>query len=186
MNTGITSIAALALTAATAGGVATSAATGPGDVAADAAIALDGNWHRGERCSTRVEERNLGLFEERLERLLGGDTAASREYFSDDAVVQVHGSVPFAGTYTVQDGAYESMRGEWFAPQPGAMTDLPTLYADCDQVVLIGQVVSTAVPTGRTLDTTVIEFFTYDANGKITRDDFYYADTTVVNAALTP
>jgi hypothetical protein len=38
--------------------------------------------------------------------------------------------------------------------------------------------------TGRAVDTQVIEYFTFDAQGKMVRDDFYLADTAAVNAAL--
>ncbi len=166
--------------------VAASASLGGAAVAGDSDAGTAGQPPPRERCSTRVEERNLRLFEERLALMQAGDAEASRSYFSADGVVEIHGSVPYAGTYTVQDGAYGATMAHYFTRQPGAAPPPdPILYADCDRVILIGQVVSQAVATGETLDTTVIEYFTFDVEGKITRDDFYYTDTVAVNDVLT-
>jgi ketosteroid isomerase-like protein len=147
----------------------------------------DGPIRPLSRCSTRIEDRNLALFEERLGLLLSGNVEGSRSYFSDDGVVTVHGSVPFAGTYTVQDGAYEAMRAEYFvlAPPEGEMPE-PTLYADCDKVILVGPLSSQVRATGETVSTTVIEIFTFDTDGKIVSDDLYYTDTAAVLEAFEP
>jgi ketosteroid isomerase-like protein len=137
------------------------------------------------RCSTAIEERNLALFNERLEKLTSGDVPSDADYFDPDATVVVHGSVPYAGTYTNANGAYtEALLRYWNFPTAGGST--PTLYADCDKVILIGPFNPTAKETGKALDTTVIEFFTYTRAGKIIRDDFYFTDTVAVNAALSP
>lgn len=135
------------------------------------------------RCSTRVEERNLRKFEERL-ALLGTGTSDAA-YFADNATVVVHGSVPYAGTYTVRDGAYQAvMSRTWRIGASGGEPPRPALYSDCDKVILVGTFAATAAATGTAVDTTVVEVFTYTKNGAILRDDFYFTDTAVVNRAL--
>ncbi|MGF1664103.1 MAG: nuclear transport factor 2 family protein [Kineosporiaceae bacterium] len=137
-----------------------------------------------QRCSTVDEERNLATFQEYLDTLLSGDGEAAQAFFSEDAVVEVHGSVPMAGTYSVQDGSYgEVMAQYWQAPTGDAAPAEPELWADCDQVILRGPFERTAT-TGVEVDTTVIEYFTFDDSGLMVRDDFYFTDTVVVAEAL--
>jgi hypothetical protein len=156
-------------------------ATGGRDPAAPAPVkAKDGS-----RCSTAIEERNLALFNERLEKLTSGDVQSDAGYFDPSATVVVHGSVPYAGTYTVADGAYTEVLLRYWNLSSASGSD-PTVYADCDKVILVGPFNATARETGEMLETTVIEIFTYTRAGKILRDDFYFTDTAQVNAALTP
>jgi ketosteroid isomerase-like protein len=137
-------------------------------------------------CSTFAEERNRQLLKERLQLLASGDFAADQTYFAADAVVEVHGSVPFAGTYKVAGGEYGQLLGSiWqFGVGTGEASNELTLYSDCDTVTLLGKFSATSRATGLLLDTTVIELFTFDNNGKIVRDDFYFTDTAEVNRVL--
>ncbi len=151
--------------------------TGPGEARRDG----------GTRCSTAMEERNLRAFEAYLDALLSGDAETALAYYSPDAVVEVHGSVPYEGTYSVVDGEYGALQQQyWALPDEDAAVPEPELWADCDQVILRGPFERTAVSTGEQVDTTVVEFFTFDPAGRIVRDDFYFTDTAAVNDALTP
>lgn len=136
------------------------------------------------RCSTAIEDRNLAAFQSYLAALISGDFAKAVTYFTPDAVVVAYGSVPFAGTYSAADGTWGALQQQyWDFSSMGAQEE-PVLYADCDKVILNGQFKRVARATGRTVDTRVIEYFTFDRQGKITRDDFYIVDTAAVNAAL--
>jgi ketosteroid isomerase-like protein len=161
-----------------------------GVAAAGAAAAASGDGE-GERqapevrrCSTAAEERNLARFEDYLDALQSGDTETAQAFFSEDAVVEVHGSVPMAGTYSVQDGSYgESMARYWQPPAEDSPPAEPELWADCDQVILRGPFERTAT-TGAEVDTTVVEFFAFDDSGLMVRDDFYFTDTAAVAEAV--
>ncbi|MGL5928803.1 MAG: nuclear transport factor 2 family protein, partial [Dermatophilaceae bacterium] len=142
-----------------------------------------GERHPSERCSTRVEERNLAAFQDYLTRLQGGDIDGAQAYFADGAVVEVHGSVPFAGTYEATDEYIDMMTSTWQPPSGGGEPAPPELYADCDQLILRGEFDRISLATGEALETTVIEYFTFEA-GTIVRDDFYFTDTQAVNDAL--
>jgi ketosteroid isomerase-like protein len=142
-------------------------------------------WPVSDACSTFVEERNRQLLEQRLDLLAAGDFAAEQEFFSHDATVVVHGSVPYAGTYDVAGGHYGQMLGSvWQFGSGGNSGEEPQLFADCATVTLFGRFSATSRATGQLLDTTVIEQFTFDAYGKIVRDDFYFTDTAEVNRVL--
>ncbi len=148
--------------------------------AADTAVAS----REPGRCNTAVEERNLTRFKTYLSALTSGDFATAQSYFAPGAVVVAYGSVPFAGTYTTADGAWGALQQQyWDFSNVGALED-PVLYADCDKVILNGQFKRVARATGLTVDTRVIEYFSFDAQGLIVRDDFYLADTATVNAVL--
>jgi ketosteroid isomerase-like protein len=138
------------------------------------------------RCSTVVEDQNLATFEAYLDDLTNGRIEEAQATFSAEAVVEVHGTVPFAGTYPATGPEYlEMMTRTWQPPSAGGPAPRPQLWADCDQVVLRGGFQRTSITTGEALDTEVVEFFTFEA-GKIVRDDFYFSDTQAVNDALTP
>jgi ketosteroid isomerase-like protein len=136
------------------------------------------------RCSTFVEERNRVNFESYLAALTAGDFAKALGYFAPGAVVVAYGSVPFAGTYSATDGAWASLQQKYWDFSADAVQEAPVLHADCDKVILNGSFKRVARATGRSVDTQVIEYFTFDAQGKMVRDDFYLADTAAVNAAL--
>lgn len=166
--------------------IVTSAAT----VAVLATVAIAGSPERETtsnvkeqpRCSTKAEERNLRRLEERLDLLAAGDFTAEQSYFDENATVVVHGSVSYAGTYRVKDGSYgQVMQATWSI---GGDAPEPSLYADCDKVILIGPFDATARATGTAVDSPVVEVFTYTKDGKILRDDFYFTDTAVIHAAL--
>ncbi|MGL5808579.1 MAG: nuclear transport factor 2 family protein [Nocardioides sp.] len=163
------------------------AAIGLGVSASATAQAVD---HRvrpngASRCSTAAEDRNLAAFRDYLDALLSGDGENALSFWRDDAVVEVHGSVPYAGVYEVQDGSYpETQLAYWQVPGPPE--EEPALWADCDQVILRGPFERTAVATGKEIETTVIEYFTFDRAGAIARDDFYFTDTALVNEVLGP
>jgi hypothetical protein len=156
---------------------------GQGQQSAESTQSAARSWPTSGVCSTFSEERNRHMLQERLDLLPSGQPPDESKYFTDDATVVVHGSVPYAGTYTVRDGQYGQLLGsQWqFAADLAAE---PQLYADCDTVTLIGHFTATSVATGQLLDTTVIELFTFDAVGKIVRDDFYFTDTAEVNRVL--
>jgi ketosteroid isomerase-like protein len=135
------------------------------------------------RCSTWIEDRNLAEFESYYEALTSGNFTAAVEYFAEDSVVEVHGSVPYAGTYEAT-AEYPAVAGQYWDPPESGPTEEPTLWADCDQVVLRGSFDQTATATDMSVDTSVIEIFTFDRAGKIARDDFYFTDTALVNKAL--
>jgi ketosteroid isomerase-like protein len=158
------------------------AAGGPALAAgpADSAPSAD-----SRRCSTPLEERNLALFKEYLAALTSGALPDTSRYFTPDAVVVSYGSVVFAGTYLVTNGAWAAVQqAYWDFADMAPMLEEPVLYADCDKVILNGQFKRKARATGQTVDTRVIEYFTFDREGKIVRDDFYLADTAAVNAVL--
>jgi ketosteroid isomerase-like protein len=137
------------------------------------------------RCSTAIEDRNLKLFREYLAALTSGDIAAATSYFTPDAVVVSYGSVPFAGTYSATDGSWLEVQEQyWDFSSIGGDPQEPVLYADCDKVILNGPFQRTAQATGLTVDTRVIEYFTFNRAGKMIRDDFYLIDTAAVNEAL--
>jgi ketosteroid isomerase-like protein len=164
---------------------ATLAVTAIGSVAAPQAV--DGSADKGptlSRCSTFVEERNRANFEAYLAALTSGDFAKALGYFAPGAVVVAYGSVPFAGTYSATDGAWAALQQQYWDFSAGAAQEAPVLYADCNKVILNGSFKRVARATGRTVDSRVIEYFTFDAQGKMVRDDFYLADTAAVNAAL--
>ncbi len=161
---------------------------GGGAVAASTQRETSGGG-KGSRCSTAIEDRNLRLFQQRLDGLTSGDPSAlqrDRDYFADDATVVVNGSVPYAGTYSVTNGEYGQVLQATWAITPGVAGSSPQLYADCDKVILVGSFQATAKTTGKPLDTSVIEIFTYRRDGKILRDDFSFTDTVAVNRALAP
>ncbi len=160
------------------------AGAGVGQSAAESAQSAARPWPASGVCSTFKEERNRQLLQERLELLAAGDFTADLEYFADDAVVEVHGSVPYAGTYPVAGGQYGQMLGSVWEFSGGDTGEDPELLADCDTVTLIGQFTATSRVTGQLLDTRVIELFTFDKDGKIVRDDFYFTDTAEVNRVL--
>lgn len=142
---------------------------------------------KGERngCSTAIENRNLANFNTYLDALLSGDFATANSYFVADGVVEVHGaSLPFAGTYTVSNGAYAALQLQYWDFSNVGTPARPTLYADCDKVILKGPFQRIAKATGKPIDTTVIEFFTFNREGRIVRDDFYFTDTAAVKAVL--
>jgi hypothetical protein len=136
------------------------------------------------RCSTAVEDRNLANFRAYLVALTGGDFTAATSYFAPGATVVAHGSVPFAGTFTVADGAWGTVQQQYWDFSNVDTTEQPVLHADCDKVILNGAFKRTARATGRTVHTRVIEYFTFDKDGKMVRDDFYLTDTAAVNAVL--
>lgn len=136
------------------------------------------------RCNTFVEDRNLANFEAYLAALTSGDFAKALSYFAQEAVVNAYGSVPFAGTYSATDGSWVALQQQYWVFNADAAQEAPVLYADCDKVILNGPFKRTARASGRALDTRVIEYFSFDAHGKIVRDDLYFADTAAVNAAL--
>jgi ketosteroid isomerase-like protein len=175
------------LLAASASAILTGGAgAGTGQSTPTTAHAIERPWPVSSVCSTFAEERNRQLLKERLQLLASGDFAADETYFADGAVVEVHGSVPFAGTYKVAGGEYGQLLGSiWqFGAATGEASDELTLYSDCDTVTLVGKFSATSRATGLLLDTTVIELFTFDNNGKIVRDDFYFTDTAEVNRVL--
>jgi ketosteroid isomerase-like protein len=136
-------------------------------------------------CNTLLEERNLALFKEYLAELTSGALPDTSKYFTPDAVVVSYGSVVYAGTYQVTNGAWGAVQqAYWDFANTAPLAEQPVLYADCDKVILNGPFKRTARATGQTVDTRVIEYFTFNREGKIVRDDFYLADTAAVNAAL--
>jgi ketosteroid isomerase-like protein len=136
-------------------------------------------------CNTLLEERNLARFKEYLAELTSGALPDTSKYFTPDAVVVSYGSVVFAGTYQVSNGAWGAVQqAYWDFANMAPMAEQPVLYADCDKVILKGPFKRTARATGQTVDTRVIEYFTFNREGKISRDDFYLADTAAVNAVL--
>jgi ketosteroid isomerase-like protein len=137
------------------------------------------------RCSTALEDRNLANFRAYLAALTSGDIATAVGYYAPGAAVVAHGSVPFAGTFTVADGAWGAVQQQYWDFSNIDATEQPVLYADCDKVILNGPFKRTARATGRTVSTRVIEYFTFNNEGKILRDDFYLTDTAAVNAVLT-
>ncbi len=164
--------------------VVTAAAATPASSSRPAPTAHDGT--DPPRCSTAVEERNLDTFEAYLALLMSGDIEGAQASFADGAVVEVHGTVPYAGTYPAAGTEYPAvMQQYWAAPTGDGSQESPELWADCDQVILRGAYARTAVATGEPLDTEVVEFFTF-ARGEIVRDDFYFTDTAAVNEALEP
>jgi hypothetical protein len=154
--------------------------------AAAADVSADGvdRARAPSRCSTAIEDRNLANFEAYLAALTSGDFTKALSYFAPGAVVAAYGSVPFAGTYSATDGAWAALQQQYWDFSAGAPQDAPVLYADCDKVILSGAFKRVALATGRAVDTRVIEYFTFDAQGRMVRDDFYLADTAAVNAAL--
>jgi ketosteroid isomerase-like protein len=157
------------------------AAASPFAIAADPPAA---NSAERNGCSTFIENRNLANFKAYLAALLGGDFTTALGYFAPDGVVEIHGaSLPFAGTYTVTDGAYAAVQTQYWDFSSTPLAE-PTLYADCDKVFLKGPFQRIAKATGQTIDTTVIEFFTFNKQGLIARDDFYFTDTATVKAVL--
>lgn len=155
-----------------------------GAIASENTMSRPDQGRKPSRCSTAIEDRNLATFQSYLAALTSGDFTKAITYFAPDAVVVAYGSVPFAGTYSATDGTWGALQQQyWDFNNLGAQEE-PVLYADCDKVILNGQFKRIARLTGRTVDTRVIEYFTFDQQGKITRDDFYVADTAAVNAAL--
>jgi ketosteroid isomerase-like protein len=139
----------------------------------------------GRPCNTLLEERNLARFKEYLAALTSGALPDTSKYFTPDAVVVSYGSVVFAGTYQVTNGAWGAVQqAYWDLADIAPMAEQPALYADCDKVILNGPFKRKARATGQTVDTRVIEYFTFNRDGKIARDDFYLADTAAVNAVL--
>jgi ketosteroid isomerase-like protein len=158
------------------------AATFPFAVAAE----TDGA-SRSERngCSAAIENRNLANFKAYLSALLSGDFATANSYFATGGVVEVHGaSLPFAGTYNATNGDYAALQLQYWDFSNAGTPAAPTLYADCDKVILKGPFQRTAKATGKPIDTTVIEFFTFNREGRIVRDDFYFTDTATVKSVL--
>jgi ketosteroid isomerase-like protein len=140
---------------------------------------------KGRGCSTAIENRNLANFNAYLAALLGGDFATANSYFAADGVVEVHGaSLPFAGTYNATNGEYAALQLQYWDFSNVGTPAAPTLYADCDKVILKGPFQRTAKATGKPIDTTVIEFFTFNKEGRIVRDDFYFTDTAAVKSVL--
>ncbi|MGL5861288.1 MAG: nuclear transport factor 2 family protein, partial [Phycicoccus sp.] len=129
-----------------------------------------GEHHPSERCSTRVEERNRAAFDDYLAKLQSGDIDGAQAYFADGAVVEVHGTVPFAGTYGATDEYIEMMTSTWQPPAGGGEPASPEVYADCDQLILRGEFDRVSLATGEALDTTVIEYFTFES-GRERRPD---------------
>lgn len=159
-------------------------ATGLTAGAAAPTSAADDRSKPSGRCSTAVENRNLAAFERYLDDLMSGDAASAQALFADGAEVEIHGSVPIAGTYPAVGEEYLAVQSGTFGPPVGDAAEPPRLWADCDQVILQGAFVRDVPSTGERLDTTVIEFFTFE-DGRITRDDFWFGDTAAVNEALT-
>lgn len=153
-------------------------------VSAQAATPTADQQRQPSRCSTAVEDRNLANFRAYLAALTSGDIATAIGYYASGATVVAHGSVPFAGTFTVADGAWGAVQQRYWNLDNIDTTQQPALYADCDKVILNGPFKRTARATGRIVDTRVIEYFTFDKQGKMVRDDFYLIDTAAVNAAL--
>jgi ketosteroid isomerase-like protein len=146
----------------------------------------NGGLHGRERCNSAIEERNLAVFESYLDDLFGGDVAAAQRRFTRNAVVEVHGSVPYAGTYPARGEAYPRAQQPYWQPPTADQidTERPQLLVDCNQLILRGQFQRTAVATGQVVDVTVVEYFTFTRHGRISRDDFYFTDTALVNQAL--
>jgi ketosteroid isomerase-like protein len=138
------------------------------------------------RCSTAVEDRNLANFQAYLAALTNGDFNTALAYFAPEAVVVAYGSVPFAGTWSATDGTWANLQQQYWDFSNSGAVEAPVLHADCDKVILNGQFKRVARATGRTVDVRVIEYFTFNREGKMVRDDFYLADTAAVNAVLAP
>jgi ketosteroid isomerase-like protein len=152
--------------------------------AAAASAAEPGQSRPPSRCSTAVEDRNLQTYRAYLAALTRGDFAEALTYFASGATVVAYGSVPFAGTYGAADGSWAALQQQYWDFSNLGVQEEPVLYADCDKVILNGQFRRTARATGRVVDTRVIEYFSFDSQGRIVRDDFYLAETAAVNAAL--
>ncbi len=172
-GSGVLLAGALALGTSAAGSVV------PAD--ASSAAQVVGRDHQS-RCSTRVEDRNLAAFERYYDLLTSGRGEEAMSYFSDDAVVEVHGSVPYEGVYAVAE--YAATAQQYWQRPTEAPAQAPTWWADCDQVVQRGAFDLVSVATGIRADTEVIEVFTFDADGSIVRDDLYFVDTAAINAVL--
>jgi len=147
----------------------------------------DSEKHSKSRCSTRVEDRNLTNFNNYLDALFSGNSEAALGAWAEEGVVEVQGSVPYAGTYRVVDGTYNQVLGTtWSIEPPAGGQNEIDLWADCDQVILRGAFDATSIATGEKMSTSVIEIFSFNDKGKIIRDDFAFTDTVVVAEALTP
>jgi ketosteroid isomerase-like protein len=152
--------------------------------ATDAATAPQAQ-RKDSRCSTAIEERNLATFQSYLAALRSGDQNATHSFWASSAIIVAYGSVPFAGTFAVNDGTWGSLQQQyWDFGNMGVSEEDPVLYADCDKVILNGPFKRTARATGRSVDIRVIEYFTFNKEGKMTRDDFYLSDTAAVRSAL--
>jgi SnoaL-like domain len=136
------------------------------------------------RCNTSLEDRNLANLQAYIGLLTSGKFNEAMGYFAPNAVVVAYGSVPFAGTHSVNNGAWGALQQQYWDLSAVVTQDEPVYYADCDKVILNGPFRRVARTTGRTVDTRVIEYFTFDKEGKIARDDFFLVDTAAVNAAL--
>ncbi len=140
--------------------------------------------HDGAKCTPEIEQRNLRLFNERLQLLFAQDPR-EREYFAPGAVVAVRSPVPYAGTYLIEDGTYGRVLMEnWlFGPPPAGATP-PNLKAVCDKVILQADFSATARATNVAVKTPVLEIFSFRSDGKITRDDFFFLKPLEVTRAL--
>jgi hypothetical protein len=135
-------------------------------------------------CATPIEEHNRATLEAYTTALTSGNVEQALSYWAEGATVTVYGSIPYAGSYSATDGSYgQAVTTYWVDNRTGEFP--PTLYADCNQVILRGRWVATGSSTGIVVDQEIIEIFNFNANGRMMSDDFYFTDTVAVSNAIT-
>jgi hypothetical protein len=138
----------------------------------------------GAKCSSEIEQRNLRLFNERLQLLFAQDPR-EREYFAPGAVVAVRSPIPYAGTYLIEDGTYGRVLMEnWIFGPPANGAPPPNLKAVCNKVILQADFSATARASNVAVKTPVLEIFSFRSDGKILRDDFFFLRPGEVTRAL--
>jgi ketosteroid isomerase-like protein len=113
-----------------------------------------------------ADNANLIRAREAMETFTRGDVEAYKDYFADDVLWHVSGNHPLSGSYRGKEALFEYFNKVHELTQGSLRVQPETILADDSHLGIFARV--TAQRDGKSLDVTMAQAFTVDANGKWT------------------